>query len=104
MVCPRVMLGTRLEVEIRKIYRKLLRFDCRTGRFEDEPIDKRSAKVVDVVVVGGGVAISRGAGRRALRRVCRGGKGREKTYDFTHIEDDLILDVKSCVWVGLQWW
>jgi len=52
------MLGTRLEVEIRKIYRKLLRFDCRTGRFEDEPIDKRSAKVVDVVVVGSGVAIS----------------------------------------------
>ena len=59
MVCPRVMLGTRLEVEIRKIYRKLLQFGCRTGRFEDEPIDKGSAKVVDVVVVvGSGVAIS----------------------------------------------
>jgi hypothetical protein len=53
--------------------------------------------VADVVVVGSGVAISRGAGRRALRRVCRGGKGREKTYDFTHIEGDWILDVKGCV-------
>lgn len=58
MVCPLVMLGTRLEVEFRKIYRKLLRFGCRTGRFEDEPIDKESAKVVDVVVVGSWVAIS----------------------------------------------
>jgi hypothetical protein len=45
-------------VENRKTYRKLLRFGCRTGRFEDEPIDKESAKVVEVVVVGSGVAIS----------------------------------------------
>jgi hypothetical protein len=98
------MLGTRLEMRIRKIYRKLLRFDCRTGRFEDEPIDKGSAKVVDAVVVGSGVAISGVTGRRDLRRVCRGGKGREKTYDFTHIEGDWILDLKCCVWVGMQWW
>ena len=58
MVCPLVVLGTRLKVELRKIYRKLLQFGCRTGRFEDEPIEKGSAKVVDVVVVGSGVAIS----------------------------------------------
>ena len=100
MVCPRVMLGTRLEVEIRKIYRKLLRFDCRTGRFEDEPIDKRSAKVVVEGGGSGGVAIQ----GCALRRVCRAWKEREITYDFTHDDGLRFIIRRVCVWIEMQRW